>query len=136
MDSNKEKLINELKDLSNLEFEILFIDDLCKKLKKCDRSEIRTNTLLLLNMSTADALKSYIQLAEEANRDIPHKDVIDLIINKCEDFLKTVASDENYAPYAHKNLTNVYEIVKELLFKLKDELVTMPKYAHLKPNLE
>ena len=31
------EIVDQLKDLSDLEFEILFIDDICKKLKRIDK---------------------------------------------------------------------------------------------------
>jgi hypothetical protein len=131
----KERLIDELKDLNDLEFEILFIDNLAKKLKRFDHGEARTHTQLLLTMSVVDSLKSYIQLAEQANREVPHKDIINMITDKCEDYLKSVADNEAMALYSHKSLLQVNEIVKELLFKIKDELVNTPRYQFLKPNL-
>lgn len=131
----KEKLISELKDLSDLEFEALFIDNLYKKIRHFDHGDVRTHVQLLLTMSVVDSLKSYIQLAEQANREIPHKEVIDMITDNCEDYLKSVANDENQALYSHKSLVHTHEIIKELLFKIKDDLVNTPRYAHLKPNL-
>lgn len=132
----REKLIDQLKDLNDLEFEILFIDDLAKKLKHFDHGEVRTHTQLLLMMSIVDSLKSYLQLAEQANRTVPNKDIIDLITDTCEDYLRSVADNEDNALYSHKSLLKVNEIVKELLFKLKSDLVNIPKYEHLKPNSE
>lgn len=129
----REKLIEELKDLNDLEFEVLFVDDVAKKLRHFDHGDYRTHTQLILTMSVVDSLKSYIQLADQANRTVPHKDVIDLITDKCEDYLRSVANDDSKALYSHKTLSHINEIIKELMFKIKDELVSTPQYEHLRP---
>jgi hypothetical protein len=132
----KLSLIEKFKDLSDLEFELVFIDSIYKKLKSLDRSNIRSTTLLFMYMSIVESLKKYRSLSIDGNRIIPHEDVIDLLINKGDSFLSSVAKDENKALYVEQSLSTVYDLVKDLWFVLKNELTDSPKYAHLKPNTE
>lgn len=132
----KLSLIEKFKDLSDLEFELVFIDSIYKKLKSLDRSNIRSTTLLFMYMSIVESLKKYRRLSIDGNRIIPHEDVIDLLINKGDSFLSSVAKDENKALYVEQSLSTVYDLVKDLWFVLKNELTDSPKYAHLKPNTE
>lgn len=128
-----DSLTDQFKDLSDLEYVIAFVDSVYKKLKSVvDNKEIRTNTLLFLYMAVVESLKRCRQSAEEANRVIPHSDVLNLIISKGDLFLSSVASDESKAPYVSKSLSDMYELVKELLYMLKSELVSSPEYSHLK----
>ena len=126
-------LSEQFKDLNDEEFEIVFVDSIYKKLKTLvEKSDIRTATLLFAYYSVVETLKKYKSLATEINRDIPHKDVIDMIISKCDSFLSSVAENEDKALYVHKSISEIYELTKELLFMLKSELVEMPEYKHLK----
>lgn len=135
--SDKESLLDSLKELDDLEFEIMFIDSVYKKMKYVlDEHTVRTETLLFIYYSIVESLKKFKSLAEESKRTVPHEDAVDLIISKSESFLTNVASNEEKAPYAYQSLAAVYELSKSLLFMLKSELVDTPKYAHLKPNTE
>ena len=128
-------LLDDFKDLDDLEFEILFVDSVYKKLKSIiDNHDIRTTTILFMLYSTVETLKKFKSLAESDKREVPHADVIDLAIFKIESYLSDVANNEEKAPYAYQYLSSVYELIKSLLFMLKSELVDTPKYAHLKPN--
>lgn len=135
-DKDNEKLLNDLKDLDDMEFGILFIDAINKKLKQLVYKEVRTSTSLFMVMSIVDTIKKYKQLAEESNRSVPHIEVIDLILNKAEDYLKSVAADETKAPYVAQVIKELNDITKELMFTLKSELVNTPKYEYLKPKLQ
>ena len=133
---DKEKLVDSFKDLDDLEFEILFIDSVYKKLKSVlDKHDARTATLLFIYYSVVETVKKFKSLAADSNRSVPHEDAVDLIISKSEGFLSDVANNEEKAPYAYQSLFSVFELVKSLLFMLKSELVNNPKYAHLKPDL-
>lgn len=125
-------VVEQFKDLSDIEFEILFIDDLYKKLKKVDRSAIRSESLLLVCLTVVDTLKKFKLLSQDGNRTIPHEDVIDAIIAKNEAFLTKVANDESQAMYTSQSVSDTCSFVSELLLQLKKELVETPKYAHLK----
>ena len=135
---DKEKLIDSFKEIDDLDFEVVFIDSVYKKLKSIlDKHDARTPTILFMYYSIVETVKKYKSLAVEGKRSVPHEDAVDLIINKSESFLSDVAAHEDKAPYAYQSMFAVYELVKSLLFMLKSELVnTNPKYAHLKPDLE
>lgn len=133
MEDKNASIVESLKELSDIEFEVVFIDTIVKKLKQLDQNDVRTGTLLFLYYSVAETLKSYQQLAKETDRNIIHEDVVSLIVSKCDEYLSTVAFDESKAPYVQKSLSEVYEIAKELLFTLKKELTELPKYSELKP---
>lgn len=133
-----ENKLDQLKDLNSLEFEIMFIDNICKKLKSLDKPGIKASTLLFMYMSVVESVKRYKELAEESNREIHHQDAVNLIINKGEQYLKEVANDtsedvyESKAIYITKAIDNIHELVKELLLVLKNDLVNTDKYAYLK----
>lgn len=124
--------LDSLKELDDLEFEIMFIDNIYKKLKSLDKPDMRTETLLFMYMSVTEALKKYKAMAQELEKSVPHEDVVDVIVSKCDGFLRTVANDETKAPYTQQSLSDVRELTKELLFVLKKELLEKPKYTHLK----
>ena len=130
--SKIENIAESFKDLNDLEFEILFIDGVHKKLKQLDKQGIRTETLLFMYMSVIETLKKFKSLAHECKRTVPHEDAVDMTISKGEAFLSSVANDESQAPYVSKSLSDMYEFVKGFLFLLKKELVELPKYSHLK----
>lgn len=132
MSENAENVIDSLKELDDVEFEIMFIDNIFKKLKSLDKSDIRTETLLFMYMSVIEALKKYRDLAKEGNRTIPHEDVFNTILTKGETFLASVANDEAKVPYTQKSLLDLREWTKNLLLVLKKELLERPKYSHLK----
>lgn len=126
-------LSEQFKELNDVEFEIIFVDSVYKKLKSLtDKSDISTATLLFAYYSVVETLKKYRDLATEIGRDIPYKYMLDLIISKCDSFLTTVAENENKAPYVYKSLTEISGITKELLLLLKTKLVEMPEYNYLK----
>lgn len=127
--SNKE--YDSLKELSDLEFEIVFIDSIYKKLKSLDNPDLRTETLLFMYMSVVESLKKYKILAKEGDRTVLHEDVVDLILDKGDGFLRSVAFDEMKAPYVQQSLSDLCEWSKSLLFTLKKELVGTPEYSHL-----
>lgn len=132
---NTESLIEKFKELDDLEFEIIFVDQICKKFKALDNQGIRSATALFIYYSILESIKTYKQLASEGNRTIPHEDAINLIISKGDEFLSNVAEDEERSMYVYRSLSDSYEIAKELLLVLKQELIDTPKYQHLNPNL-
>lgn len=127
-----DSIVESLKELDDLEFEIMFVDNIYKKLKSLDKPNMRTETLLFMYMSVVEALKKYKALAKEGSRTVPHEDVVDLILSKGEGFLMSVANDNSKAPYAQQSLSDLREWSKSLLFMLKKELLDKPKYTHLK----
>lgn len=127
-----DSIVESLKELDDLEFEIMFVDNIYKKLKSLDKPNMRTETLLFMYMSVVEALKKYKALAKEGSRTVPHEDVVDLILSKGEWFLTSVANDNSKAPYAQQSLSDLREWSKSLLFMLKKELLDKPKYTHLK----
>lgn len=131
MSESSDKVIESLKELDDVEFEIMFIDNIYKKLKQLDKPDMRTETLLFVCYSVVEAIKKYIGLAKEGERTIPHEDVLNTILSKGEEFLTLVANDEAKALYSQKELSELREWSKSLLFVLKKELLERPKYAHL-----
>lgn len=127
-----DSIAESLKELDDLEFEIMFVDNIYKKLKSLDKPNMRTETLLFMYMSVVEALKKYKALAKEGSRTVPHEDVVDLILSKGEGFLTSVANDNSKAPYTQQSLSDLREWSKSLLFMLKKELLDKPKYTHLK----
>lgn len=125
---------DSLKDLNDLEFEILMFDNIYKKLKPVNHIELTTPQLLLTCLSVSDHINKYKDLAIESGREIPHVDVVDMLINKCDNFLKSVADNEDRSVYAYKEVETVCDLIKDFLLSLKAELVELPKYAHLKVN--
>lgn len=134
--------IESLKELDDIEFEIMFIDNICKKLKSLDKPDIKSNTLLFMYMSVIDSIKRYKELAIEANREIKHRDAIDLIINKGTTYLTEVANDTtediyaSKAIHAAKELSAMHDLFKGLLLMLKSDLVELPKYNYLKQGCD
>ena len=128
-------LIEQFKDLNDLEFEIIFIDSICKKMKTLNQQEVRIATMLFMYMSIIESLKKYKQLAADSNRTIPHAEAINMLITKGDLFLSSVAAEgEDRSYYVYKSLSDVYEFAKDLLAVLKGEMTEDPKYAHLKKN--
>jgi len=134
MSESADKVIESLKELDDVEFEIMFIDNIYKKLKQLDKPDMRTETLLFVCYSVVEAIKKYIGLAKEGERTIPHEDVLNTILSKGEEFLTLVANDEDKALYSQKTLSELREWSKSLLFVLKKELLERPKYAHLQKS--
>lgn len=132
MSDSLNDIVDQFKDLSDLEFEILFIDDICKKLKRIDKRGIHSESLLIVYLSIIDTLKKFKLLATEGGRSIPHEDAIDMTISKSEAFLSRVADDESQVMYASQSLSAAYSFIKELLWQLKKELTETPKYSYLK----
>lgn len=131
---NNDVNLDALKELNDLEFEIVFVDAVYKKIKQLDKPGIRTSTLLFLYMSIVESLKKYELLAKETNRDIPHKDMVDIIIAKGERYLMSVCDEEDKANYVQQSLRTLYDLTYNLMTLLKSELVAIPKYEHLKPD--
>lgn len=131
---NNDLNLDALKELNDLEFEIVFVDAVYKKIKQLDKPGIRTSTLLFLYMSIVESLKKYELLAKETNRDIPHKDMVDIIIAKGERYLMSVCDEEDKANYVQQSLRTLYDLTYNLMTLLKSELVATPKYEHLKPD--
>lgn len=127
-------IIDKFSSLNDLEFEILFVDAVAKKLKSLDKSNIRTETLLFLYFSIVETLKKFKFLANEGNRIIPYIEYVDLIISKCDAYLSSVTEENNKALYVQQSLSDTNELVKGLLFSLKKDLVDTPEYEHLKPH--
>lgn len=130
--------LESLKDLNDLEFEIMFIDNICKKLKTLSKPDIKSSTLLFMYMSVIDSLKRYKELASESNREVLHNDVVELIISKGTNYLTEVADDQSDDVYSskavkvEKQLSELHELFKELLLVLKSDLIELPKYEYLK----
>lgn len=125
-------LIEKFKDLNDLEFEIIFIDSICKKMKMLNTVEVRISTMLFIYMSIVESLRKYKQLVADSNRTILHEEAINMLISKGDIFLSSVANDEDRAYYVYKSLSDVYEFTKDLLVILKDEMTKDPKYSYLK----
>jgi hypothetical protein len=132
MSDSLNDIVDQFKDLSDLEFEILFVDGICKKLKHIDKQGVRSESLLIMYLSIIDTLKKFKLLATEGGRLIPHEDAINMIISKSEAFLSRVADDESQAMYASQSLSVAHSFVKELLWQLKKELTETPKYSYLR----
>lgn len=132
MSESLSEIVDKFKDLNDLEFEILFIDDICKKLKRVDRSEIRSESLLIIYLYIIDTLKKFKFLAAEGDRSVPHEDAINMIISKSEAFLAKVANDESQAMRTAQSLSIAHSFIKDLLLQLKKELTDNPKYSYLK----
>lgn len=131
---NNDVNLDALKELNDLEFEIVFVDAVYKKIKQLDKPGIRTSTLLFLYMSIVESLKKYKALAQELGRTIPHKDMVDIIIAKGEHYLMSVCDEEDKANYVQQSLRTLYDLTYNLMTLLKSELVATPKYEHLKPD--
>lgn len=125
-------LIEKFKDLNDLEFEIIFIDSICKKMKMLNTVEVRISTMLFIYMSIVESLRKYKQLVADSNRTILHEEAINMLISKGDLFLLSVADNEDRAYYVYKSLSDVYEFTKDLLVILKDEMTKDPKYSYLK----
>lgn len=131
---DKEKLINDLKELDDVEFETVFIDKINKKAKDAVNMDVKSPTLLLVYMSIIDTLRGYKSIASEINRQIHHKEVIDLIIDKGDSFLSSVASEETNYMYVAKSLSEIHDLTKDLMLLLKKDLLSKDEYAHLNPG--
>lgn len=136
MTEKSSKLVDSLSELNDLEFEIVFVDSVYKKLKSVYSTDSKSPTLLFIYYSVLETLKNYKLLAKEGNRDIPHKDIIDLIISKGDSYLSYVAEDESKQSYIQKSLSDSYDLTKLLLLNLKSELTELPKYADLKSKMK
>lgn len=136
MTEKSSKLVDSLSELNDLEFEIVFVDSVYKKLKSVYSTDSKSPTLLFIYYSVLETLKNYKLLAKEGNRDIPHKDIIDLIISKGDSYLSYVAEDESKQSYIQKSISDSYDLTKLLLLNLKSELTELPKYADLKANMK
>lgn len=132
--SNSDYLEN-LKEFTPIEFELVFVDSIYKKLKSIvDQKSVKSEMILLIIFSVAETLKKYKLLAEESSREILHKPILELILTKCENYLSSVADDTDKASYAYQSVSDIYEVVKELVLLIKSELVDTPSYNHLKIN--
>ena len=124
-------LIEQFNCLNDLEFEIVFIDSIHKKLRMLNHCEVRIATMLFIYMSVIESLRKYKQLAADSNREIPHVEAINMLISKGDVFLSSVADNEEISYYAYKSLSDFYEFTKDLLVMLKSDLTSDPKYSHL-----
>ena len=125
-------IIEDLKDLNDLEFEVVFIDSIQKKLKQLVELDAKSPSLLLAYLSVVESLKKFKELCAESNRKVLHEDIIDLLISKGDSFMSKVAFDEDKYIYEKKALNSMNDIVKDLMLSLKNDLTDLPQYAHLK----
>lgn len=132
------RLPEQMNNLDDTEFALVFIDSICKTLKSVDNSDAKSNSLLFMYMSVVESIKKYRDLANETNHHIVHADVINLLINKGETYLTSVANDttedvyKSKAMYVSKELESLSNIATDLLVVLKSELLNNPKYEYLK----
>lgn len=124
--------MDDLKDFTDVEFELVFIDAIYKKLKQLDKPNIRTETLLYMYLSIIDTLKKFKELAASEGRSIIYPNMVEFIIETMEKFLESIADDESNANYVSKSIDVITESVKELLLVLKKDLTELPKYSYLK----
>lgn len=129
---DKEKLINDLKELDDTEFEIVFIDKINKKIKDAINMDVKSPTLLLVYMSIIDALRGYKSIASEIERSVNHEEVVDLVISKGDAFLSSVAREESSYMYVAKSLSDLYDLTKDLMLLLKKDLLDRDAYSNLK----
>ncbi len=124
--------LDSLKELNDTEFAIFFIDNIYKSLKRFDKPDITTSSLLLLYLSVVNSLKKYKEVAEETEHKVLYSDEIDSIIKRSELYLKKVAEDESKSLYVEQDIDTLTELVKGVLLMLKKDLVELPKYSYLK----
>ena len=124
--------LDSLKELNDTEFAILFIDNIYKSLKRFDKPDITTSSLLLLYLSVVNSLKKYKEVAEETEHKILYSEEIDSIIKRSELYLQKVAEDESKSLYVEQDIDTLTELVKGVLLMLKKDLVELPKYSYLK----
>ena len=124
--------LDSLKELNDTEFAILFIDNIFKSLKRFDKPDITTSSLLLLYLSVVNSLKKYKEVAEETEHKVLYSDEIDSIIKRSELYLQKVAEDESKSLYVEQDIDTLTELVKGVLLMLKKDLVELPKYSYLK----
>lgn len=124
--------LDSLKVLNDTEFAILFIDNIYKSLKRFDKPDITTSSLLLLYLSVVNSLKKYKEVAEETEHKVLYSDEIDSIIKRSELYLQKVAEDESKSLYVEQDIDTLTELVKGVLLMLKKDLVELPKYSYLK----
>ena len=124
--------LDSLKELNDTEFAILFIDNIFKSLKRFDKPDITTSSLLLLYLSVVNSLKKYKEVAEETEHKILYSEEIDSIIKRSELYLQKVAEDESKSLYVEQDIDTLTELVKGVLLMLKKDLVELPKYSYLK----
>ncbi len=124
--------LDSLKELNDTEFAILFIDNIYKSLKRFDKPDITTSSLLLLYLSVVNSLKKYKEVAEETEHKVLYSDEIDSIIKRSELYLQKVAEDESKSLYVEQDIDTLTELVKGVLLMLKKDLVELPKYSYLK----
>ena len=104
--------LDSLKELNDTEFAILFIDNIFKSLKRFDRPDITTSSLLLLYLSVVNSLKKYKEVAEETEHNVLYSDEIDSIIKRSELYLQKVAEDESKSLYVEQDIDSLTEVVK------------------------
>ena len=124
--------LDSLKELNDTEFAILFIDNIFKSLKRFDKPDITTSSLLLLYLSVVNSLKKYKEVAEETEHKVLYSDEIDSIIKRSELYLQKVAEDESKSLYVEQDIDTLTDLVKGVLLMLKKDLVELPKYSYLK----
>ena len=124
--------LDSLKELNDTEFAILFIDNIYKSIKRFDKPDITTSSLLLLYLSVVNSLKKYKEVAEETEHNVLYSDEIDSIIKRSELYLQKVAEDESKSLYVEQDISTLTDLVKGVLLMLKKDLVDLPKYSYLK----
>ena len=124
--------LDSLKELNDTEFAILFIDNIYKSLKRFDKPDITTSSLLLLYLSVVNSLKKYKEVAEETEHKVLYSEEIDSIIKRSELYLQKVAEYESKSLYVEQDIDTLTELVKGVLLILKKDLVELPKYSYLK----
>ena len=124
--------LDSLKELNDIEFAILFIDNIYKSLKRFDKPDITTSSLLLLYLSVVNSLKKYKEVAEETEHKVLYSEEIDSIIKRGELYLQKVAEDESKSLYVEQDIDTLTDLVKGVLLMLKKDLVELPKYFYLK----
>ena len=124
--------LDSLKELNDTEFAILFIDNIYKSLKRFDKPDITTSSLLLLYLSVVNSLKKYKEVAEETEHKVLYSEEIDSIIKRSELYLQKVAEDESKSLYVEQDIDTLTDLVKGVLLMLKKDLVELPKYSYLK----
>lgn len=126
-------MIESFRDMTDLEMEIIFIDSIYKTVNNVvNQRETRTSTLLFTLYSVVESLNKYKGLVFADDRSVPHEEFVDMIIGKCENFIRVVIDNENKIPYTYQQLGDISELFKELSLLQKKELVETDKYSYLK----
>ena len=126
-------MIESFSDMTDLELEIIFIDSIYKTVSSIvSRRETRTSSLLFTLYSVVESLNKYKGLVLADDRSIPHEDFVNMIIGKCDNFIRIVIDNEDKIPYTYQQLGEISELFKELSLLQKKELIETDKYSYLK----